>query len=186
MVFRHVSVHLSGCQVSVPEQFLNRAEIGPSLQEVRGEGVAKGVGMQNPTVRQGVSLQNTPGITGTQAASPLVQEKSIRRACRLDKPRTPILHVVEERQHGRLTQGDTADFRSLAQHRDGTCPQIAVTLGKAAQLAHSQPGPVKNLDDRVVAQHKWVGSIFIGRLGSTSASPTLVTIVMSIEESRHI
>lgn len=50
VVFRHMSVHLCGREVCVSEQFLNRSEIGPTLQKVRGKGMAEGVRVQRAAV----------------------------------------------------------------------------------------------------------------------------------------
>ena len=42
---RYVSIYLRGCGAGVPQQLLHDPQVGPAVQQVRGEGVAERVGM---------------------------------------------------------------------------------------------------------------------------------------------
>lgn len=41
----HMSVNLGGGEAGVPQQLLDRSQIGPAVQEMRGIGVAESVGV---------------------------------------------------------------------------------------------------------------------------------------------
>src|SRR5690606_19957715 len=89
-VLADVRVDLRGRQIRVTEELLDDAQVGSSVEEVRGEGVAKCVRVRG---HRGPPVDQTPDVAGTESPTPTVVEH--RRAIRVERDGTG--DVAQER-----------------------------------------------------------------------------------------
>src|SRR5947199_823843 len=74
--FAHVSVQLGRSQIGVPEQLLHGPQVGPTVEEMGGEGVAQGVRVG----RAGrPPVEYAAHVTGRGWPAPPVREPGVRR-----------------------------------------------------------------------------------------------------------
>src|SRR5208283_1171059 len=81
LLHAHVGVHLGSGQAGVAEQLLHGADVRPTVEQMRGEGMAEGVrGHALSQVRpREVFAEYEPHPPVGHPPAPLVDEKSVRR-----------------------------------------------------------------------------------------------------------
>jgi hypothetical protein len=57
-----MSVDLRGREVRVPQELLNRPQVGSSFEQVGGVRVAQDVGVQGPAIGQRMAFHDPPGV----------------------------------------------------------------------------------------------------------------------------
>ena len=70
-----MGVELGGGQAFVAQKLLHDAQIRTSLEEVRGVGVAKGVGVHVTT--EYPFIEQATNVTGTQGGAALIEEQCV-------------------------------------------------------------------------------------------------------------
>jgi hypothetical protein len=135
----------------VTEQLLDGPQVGPAIEQVRGERVAQRVGMGG---RRRSAIEDATHVARCQAAAPLVEEQRVV----VGRPLRPNRHVrptVEEpRAHcigGWGRQGYSALTATLAPYGDHARPDGNVAAVERAELGHAQPTAVQQLEYGVVA-----------------------------------
>src|SRR3954469_13331261 len=143
----HVAVHLRRRERAVAEQFLDRAEVGAALEQVRREGVAEaGRGRQWAAQRAGVE----PAAAGRE------EERVLRAADEL----WPRLAQVDRDSVRRLfAEWNDALLAALAAHVDELLLEVDVGEVQVDRLLRAQAGRVDELDQGPVAEAQGAGPI---------------------------
>ena len=135
------------------EHFLNRAQIGTSLEEVRGEGVTEQVGVDARRVEArllGDAPQDQERACASERPAARVQEHLGAVAGVEVGP--AAREVAAERLGGGPPDRHDAFLVSLADDSHGTVLEVDAAADEADRLGHAQPGAVEELDERLVAE----------------------------------
>ncbi len=143
-----MSVPLRRRQVGMAEQLLHNSQVGASVEEVGGVGVAQRVGVCR---RRAAAVEQTPHVAGSEGFPALVDEHSVDLRASRDHAQTPPVDPTSERIDRRLAEGHHAALGALAEHGDTVPVEVEVGLGEREQLANAQPAAVEQLQHRVVA-----------------------------------
>ena len=135
------------------EQFLNAAEIGPSLEEVSGEGVAQEVGvdaarLQACDLGQPAQDQESPG-PGQPAALRVQEELG---AVPPVEVRAPAGEVAAERVDRRTADRHDAFLSALPRDPHEPVVEVDAAFLEPDSLGHPQAGAVEELDERPVTE----------------------------------
>jgi hypothetical protein len=112
---RDLRVALGGGEASVPEQFLDGAQVGAVGQQVGGVGVAKAVGMKRRVTREmrDVELDDGTRSAGAEAPAAMIDEQGA-----LGGSRGAGRKVSLERRGGLGAVWDLALFAAFAAYAD--------------------------------------------------------------------
>ena len=77
-VASYVSVDLRGPYIGVPEQLLDRSQIGTAFEEMSGKRMSERMRMQGATVGQREPIQDATRITRSEAMPSSVHEQRVR------------------------------------------------------------------------------------------------------------
>src|SRR5690348_12869278 len=136
-----VRVHLRRRQRAVPEQLLDRAQVGAALEQVRREGVTQ-------TVRV---WHETPKSARVQPPSARGEEQCVLGATRELGPR--VSQVAGEPQRRLLTERNDAVLRTLAvAHVYELLLEVDVTEIEADRLRAAESGRINELDESAVPE----------------------------------
>ena len=136
------------------EHHLNRAQIGATLQQVRGKRMAQHVRAERP--RQArlapVCLEDLPEADSSQArAAARVDEQFCRRLA-LQERGPALLQVAGQPCRGLVADRHEALLAALAEAGEVTALEVEVLLAETDHFRHAQPRRVEQLDQRAVAQ----------------------------------
>ena len=136
----------------VSQHFLHDAQVGPVLDEVRGEGVAEGVrgDFLADAGEQRLFLDEVENGHPAQWAAVFVEEGDVVEG-RLGGLRADV-EVGAERVSGHLAEGDEALFVALADHAHEALLQVDVRDEQAAGLGDAQAAAVEDFEDGAVAE----------------------------------
>ena len=81
----HVGVDLCRTHVGMTEQLLNRPQIGPTVEEVGGEGVPERVRVHG---RRGTAVEDAPDVARGERIAPTVDEERRLRIAGVDELRS--------------------------------------------------------------------------------------------------
>ena len=177
----NVRVDLCGREVLVTEQLLDDPEVGAAVQEVRGEGVAQG--MRRHTLREARSRAEAVE-TVTQAADAerlavVVQEQLDGRrvvgVTALEEDRSPVLEVVAKGPPRWCAEEAEPLLAALAEHADLATPEVECAEIGGRQLTDPEPGRVRGLDDRPVAERERDPDLGAARRREAGADRGIVT-----------
>ena len=163
-----VGVALRGRDVAVPEQLLDRAQVGATVEQVGGEAVAQRVRVRR---RRRPPIDDAANVARGQSASALVAEqRRVRRAIGLLGQHLPTQREPALQRGGRrLRQRYAALLRSLAPDDDGTTGEVDRVAVEPAELADPEAGAVEQLEHRIVATMSPLRSRPSGRSGPSSS-----------------
>ena len=169
-VHRDQGVDLRGGDRRVAQQFLDDPDVGPAVQQVRGERVPQrvrryvGSGVQPGA--DGGGVQHAPGTLPGQPAASRVQEhgRADRPALGRRRESRPGAHQVRlEGAHRVAAHRDHPLLAALAgQPHDRVLIQPEFVDVKPGRLRDPGPGPVEELQQRPVPEQPRVGT---GRAG---------------------
>jgi len=137
-----VAVHLRGRERAVPEQLLDRPQVGAPFEQVRREGMAK-------PVRMG---EEPPQRARIEPPAPRRQEERIVRPVRERRPRLAqvtrknVCSLFPERHHPLLS--------ALPAYVHGLLLEIHISEVEVDSFLRAQAGRVHELDERAVSQRQ--------------------------------
>src|SRR5581483_3832794 len=138
------------------EHFLNRSEVGASLQQVSGEGVAEEVGVDAARLqprRGGQPAEDEEGARAGERAALRIEEELGPVAPVEVRP--PPREVAAERFDRLAADRDDALLRALAEAADEPAVEVDRRLVEAERLADAEARAVQELDERAVAERAW-------------------------------
>jgi hypothetical protein len=93
------------------------------------------MGMEHLPIRQGVSLDDAPGVTHTETPAPCVEEDGLGRRLGRGELGAPGRQVGAQRLTRRLPDRDPPGFAALAHDREHPPVEVAPVEVEAAALA---------------------------------------------------
>ena len=140
---------LCGRKVGVTEQLLHGTQVGTTVEQVGGEGVAQRVGVGR---RAGAAVEDAPDIARGEAVTTPVEEHRVGRGLAGDESDSrPSASQPPDGLDRRLAERDAALLAALAPHPDGGRVEVEVVEVEPAQLADPQTAAVEQLEHGVVA-----------------------------------
>lgn len=143
----HAGVASRGAEVGVPQQLLDHADVGASLEQMRREAVAKRMGRdlaREPRLEPGEPKRLAQRVRAERASRPRADEQ-IRQRRALDLPIRPQCSEQHRRQH------DIARLVSLAAtHMNHPARRVDVRHLERARLRDAKPSAVHHHRDRSV------------------------------------
>src|SRR5579863_3912515 len=175
-----VGVFLGGRERGVPEQLLDRPQVGAALQQVGGEGVPQGVRVDAPGERRLLDpvVEDAPHRAVAQPAAAVIEEDrllaraaaasasspaALARAVRPSGPsvqpphRFPVVQPTSQRRGRRPAERHHALLASLAHDPQHAARQVDRAPVEPDQLADAQAGSVEHLEQRTVAPRQGRG-----------------------------
>ena len=138
-----VAVHLGSRERRMAEQFLDRAQVGAALQQVRGEGMSQ-------TVRMGDEAAQRRGVEPVPARR---EEERVLRATR--ELRARVAQVARNEARRFLSERHNSILAALAApdvHE--LLFEVDVAEIEPDRLRTAQPGRVDELDERLIAERE--------------------------------
>ncbi len=105
--------------------------------------------MQRPAVGQGIPDQNAPHVAWCDPVAARVHEQ--RGRLLPEQPRPRVAEVRGDRLTSRIAEGQSANLRALAEHRDGPPAEVDRAHVEPAALADAKSRAVEQLEERRVA-----------------------------------
>ena len=143
------------------EHLLDDTHVRPSRQQMRGEGVAQGVGGDAPLISAvrpdepgpfGGLLEDRPGALPAQGPAQGVEEDLRHSPALLSQDRSAPHQVGVQRLPGVGPHGDHALLASLAEQPQQPGVGVEVVDDEPHRLGDAGAGGVENLQQRSVAQ----------------------------------
>ena len=150
-----MSVYLCSGDTLMPHHLLHRAQICTRVEQVRGEGVAQGMGGESGAF---VHLREPADdrvlhAFGTQPRAALTEKARGAIGSHPDLLHERVAHalVLPQRTLRVITDRDDPFFAPLATHLHLPGEQVEIRTIDAAQLAEAKPGGIEELEHREVA-----------------------------------
>jgi hypothetical protein len=121
------------------QKFLNRPQIGSSIKQMRGVGMAQCVGVCGV---HRTLVENPPDIAGAESVAVRIQEQ--RNARSLAHYLGPRLQPITHRLDGRQRHRYSPLFTALTPNGDDTSLDINAVNVKIAELTHAQATSVQH------------------------------------------
>ena len=156
----YVRVQLRRRQIGMSEHFLNRTEVGASLEEVGCEGVPQQVGVHALRVEPGLlgeAAEDQERARPGQRAAAGVQEHL--RAVAPVEEGAALCQVAAERLDRRAPDGDDALLVALPDDPDEPPLEVDPGLVEADRFGDTEAGAVQKLDERLVAERTRLRSL---------------------------
>jgi hypothetical protein len=135
------------------EHFLNASEVGSSLEQVRGEGMAQEVGMHAFRLQTGLAGQPPQDQEGSgPGQGPSLRVEEQLRSVPPIEVRPSERHVTPECVHCLAADRDHALLAALADRPDEPLLQIHACSIEPDRLADSETGAVEELDERPISE----------------------------------
>ena len=156
VIDRHVRVALGGRERRVAEDFLDRAQIGAAVEHVRGARVAQRVRVQIGASGAEHAALFRERLYGARREPVAVhrEKESARRADAPARTHDIVTHgeIRLDRARGFFSERHDALLATLADDAHLALAQIHVAEIEPAELAHTKPAAVHQLERRAVAQ----------------------------------
>lgn len=130
-------VYLSGCERGVAEQFLDRAKVHAGFQEMGGNGVAKGMGVEiKPGSRKpnGDIQDPSNGAVG-KAAPTLIHKQGVIAPTSQSTPYGPFGQVCFKSRFSAGSVGNDSFLSSLSAHPKKPRPPLKIAQVQRHQLS---------------------------------------------------
>ena len=140
----------------MPEQFLDRAQVGPALEQVRSEGMPECMCCQTPAGRktETCSFNQPLHIAGIQTASAEAdKQRRMTRGVRVSQAQTiAFADIFRHSPSGIFAERNDPLLSAFADHPDELLQHIDVLVIQADQLANAQPARIQQFENRSIAQ----------------------------------
>src|SRR5678816_3741363 len=173
----HMRIPLRRRQRDVAEQFLDRAQVGTALEQMRREGVPQRVRAdpEPRTAQTDVAGHQPLHASARQAGTPEVNEQRVTlclralralrvlrvlRGSQLAEQRIPVFQPPRERLLRRVVEWNNPLLRALPHHPHHPGAQVDVLNVEADKLAQAQAGRVEQLEDRAVAAAERIAGVW--------------------------
>ena len=137
----------------MPEHLLDAAEVGPTLEQVRREGMAQQVGVDALRLEPGPlgeAPEDQERASAGQRATLRVEEQ-LRTVAPVEE-RTAVREVAAQGLDRVAADGDDPLLAALAGARDEPALRVDVGLAEPDGFAHPKTRAVEELDERTVAE----------------------------------
>src|SRR5262245_37949649 len=149
-----VSVSLCRRETHVPKQLLNRAQIGPRLQEMRGKGMAQRVWADSASraAARNASRHQPLNASACQSSTPRVDKERLALWCpspvRVVSGEQGSIGVpLAQRLLSRFVERHDSLFASFAHHAHHPTREIDILQIECNELAQADAGGVEQLED---------------------------------------
>ena len=172
----------------MPEQLLNRPEVGTRIEQVRRTRVSHGVWMKVPAPRtkRPISANDVLNLSNGQPRTALGEpERSVIFRLGPCEYRSPFGEVSFERFNSGVAEGNHAFLATLAEDSCGAVREIAVREVHRGNLTDPSSRRVQHLEDCAIPSPKRFRSILLGRGGRYHAE-RLIDGQEPRKRSRHL
>lgn len=149
----YVGVDLGRGEAAVSEEFLDRAEVGASVEEVGGEAVAEGVWTGSQVEADGFEVldEQASDTSNRESSSEAVEEHGgfARLPGGTEADPAPKTFV------GHGTDGTKAFASSLASHANQLLFMVEVVEIEPDQFADAEASAIEGLEHRTIADAEW-------------------------------
>src|SRR6185295_15780240 len=158
-VDRYVSVNLCGRQASVPQQFLNRAQIGSSGQQVSRNGVAQRMrtDVVSKSALKNILVDQPANRTSRDPGSLIIEQQRFRVALvlgRFREQRASNFHVRGKRVLCLRSKWDEALLASFSSNANHFVLEVDVFEVHSGDLRYPAAGGVQQFQYRAISRPK--------------------------------